>query len=351
MAILGADMGKCLSVNLSKHRFLFREQLKKSRDLKGGFVLDEEETKKMLETQSITYPEISEEKRFHPERLRPQMEAQAAASKAAPQKEPQEEDNSPVPLLNYYFHRSGTNEIDFAYSRRVIEAIGDCRQGYRTIDKDAFLSLRSRYSRMFFFYLSGNASQFQFKEQTVRGVFGIKNNYKRFSSLKPRLECVKKEFQRLGIDFQWEFSGGKNRSLIIQAKGMEQYHPSVQQNKELQPKAKELSEELVSFLKTKVKMNAKGIASNKKTFLAYIYFFEEKGLMDFLGKKMKTAGYLKAYKRIGYLIRAVQNETDREQASGRAEEKKTDIDNLKATDPRIQAMINDLAERKKIDSS
>jgi hypothetical protein len=95
---LRADMTKCLSANMSRHRFLYGKQLKKSRDLKGGFILDEEETKKMLTTQSILYPEIGGEKRFHPERLRPQMEAEVLKAKTP------EGDRSPKTILSYYYH-------------------------------------------------------------------------------------------------------------------------------------------------------------------------------------------------------------------------------------------------------
>jgi hypothetical protein len=106
---------------------------------------------------------------------------------------------------------------------------------------------------------------------------------------------------------------------------MQQYHPSVQKEKSLSPKAKKLSGELVDFLKEKVKMSDAGIAANRKTFLRYIYFFGEDGLIRFLHKKMNARDYWKKHNRIGWLIASVKGETADEQSTGRVEEKKADI--------------------------
>jgi hypothetical protein len=334
-------MEKCFSANMSRHRYLYKNQLRESRDLKGGFVLGAEETQKILAAQSITYSEISGEKRFHPERLRPQMEAQATAwkkevRKAAEAPETQEgkeaqeakkTGKTPLPpVICDYFHDKGTNKIDFSYSQPFVEIVGNCTQGYRTVDVSALLSLRSRYARLFFIYLSGSAKDFRFGEDKVREMFGLEEHYKRFSSLKKRLECVRDELEELGITFQWEFRReGRENALLVQAKGMERYHPSVQKEKSLSPKAKDLSGELVDFLKQKVKMTDKGIAANKNTFLEYIKFFGEKELIAFLCKKMDAPGYWEKHSRIGWLIGAVKGETADEQATGRVEEKKADI--------------------------
>jgi hypothetical protein len=352
MSNLSADMSKCLSSNLSTHRFLFKEQLKKSRDLKGGFILDAENTRKMLEIQGIDYPFIAGEKRFHPERLRPQMEAQVKVQMDKPPEE-QETANRPVLILSYYYHKPRTNSISYNYAPCFIQSVVDCRKGYRTVQKEALVSLRSRYSRLLFIYMSGNADQFTFNEATLREMFGIRDKYKRLSGIKKRLECVKKEFAGLGLDFHWAFEGAKNQKnqLSVHVKGMSQYHPSVSEQKEqLQIKDKKLPGDVVNFLKTKFGMNDKEIASNRKTFLSYIHYFGEGGLLEFLRKVRKSDGYFKARSRIGYLINAVKDEVRQEQSTGRVEGKKTDIDNMEITDPRIKEII-DYNKINKLDSS
>ena len=235
-----------------------------------------------------------------------------------------------------------------------MHSVADCRRGYRTVDGDVLQSLRSRYARLLFIYLSGNSDSFTFNEETVRGMFGIKERYKgRISAIKSRLDCVKREFEEIGVYFHWEFRGrnGKSISLHVQAKGMSQYHPSLQEGKGRQPQAKELSGALVSFLKEKVKLDDKGIACNKRTFLQYIYFYGEEGLTAFLRRKMKEPGYHCKRNRTGWLIGAVKSETAMETATGRVEGKKAGIDNMPAEimDPRIREASGRLV--KKFDSS
>jgi hypothetical protein len=335
-------MGKCLSANLSGHRHLFREQLKSSRGRKGCFILDANKAQQILATQPMSYSDIAAGKRFHSERLHPQMKAQkhlylkaldTAASVSSGNADP------PLPVLSDCYHKNRTNSLSFSYSPQFAAAIGDCQKGYRTVDQAALLSLRSRYSRLFFIYLSGKSDSFTFREDTLREMFFIEGQYKHFSALKKRLECVKREFERLGVKFLYEFRGNrKHRELFVHAQGMEKYHPSFQQKKEegIQERSKKLSEAMVKFLKEEAKLNDVGINSNRQTFLGYIYFFGEKGLMDFLSKKMKSKGYWKAQNRIGYLIEAVRRETALEKETGRVEEKKTDVDSLQMTDPLVR---------------
>jgi hypothetical protein len=182
-------------------------------------------------------------------------------------------------------------------------------------------------------------------------MFGLETSYKKkFCSLKRRMECVRKEFGKLGVDFTWEFRRqGSEMLLTIRAKGMEQYHPSVAKEKNAPPRAKELSEKVVKFLDDKLKMNSKEINSNKKTFLNYIYYFGEDGLIKLLSQKMKDPKYWLVHNRIGWLIGAVKGETAKMHATGRVEEKKTNIDNVEVTDPRIREAINRI--RNKYDSS
>jgi hypothetical protein len=340
-----ADMEKCFSANMSRHRYLYRKQLNRSRDLKGGFVLDAEETQKMLAPQSITYPEIAGERRFHPERLRPQMEAQAEAWKKEARKaaEAQKADKSPPPVICSYFHEPRTNKIDFSYSQPFIETVGDCTPGYRTVAMDVLLSLRSRYSRLFFIYLSGSSKYFRFKEATVREMFGLEDCYRRFGSLKKRLECVKREFKRLDVDFRWEFREERGEKfLYIRSRGMEQYRPSLQEEKSDPADNRPLPEELVSFLKEKLDMDDAGINSNKKTFLGYIDFFGEEKLIAFLSEKMKDYGFREKHNPTGWLIAAVKGEVAKEGSTGRVEKKNGELDKMQYSDipdPRVRALL------------
>jgi hypothetical protein len=266
------------------------------------------------------------------------MQAQFEASKR------KTEEGKPEPVLSHYYHKDRTNAIEFAYSQYFVDRAGDCKQGYRTIDKDALLSLRSRYARRFFIYLSGNADCFHFRESVVRKMFGLETSYKKkFSSLKRRMECVREEFGKLGVDFTWEFRRqGSETLLTIRAKGMEQYHPSVAKEKDAPPREKELSGKIVDFLKQRLKMDDKGINSNKKTFLNYIYYFGEDGLIKFLSQKMKDPKYWQVHNRIGWLIGAVKDEASKAEERGVGNAVKGDIkDNVEITNPLIRKMFED----------
>jgi hypothetical protein len=328
---LRADLRKCLSANISTHRHLFREQLKKRRDLKGGFIMEEEDMQEILAGQHISYGEINRGKRCHTERLLPQMRREASG-------------DAKTRLLNHYYHKERSGSIEFAYSEGFARSITDCSRGYRTVDKDALLSLRSRYSRLFFIYLSGESDRFQFREETLREMFGIRDHYKRIGSLKKRLDSVRKEFSKLGLDFKWEF---RNGNLHIEAAGMKSYRCSRKQE-ESGERPRELSGEAVDFLKTRVKMSSEGIKANKKTFLDYIFYFGEKGLADFLMQKMNDPESWKKRNRTGWLIGAVKGELEKERSTGRAEGKQSDIDHMKTGSPRIREHIDRIL--KKLDS-
>jgi hypothetical protein len=208
---------------------------------------------------------------------------------------------------------------------------------------DALLSLRSRYARLFFVYLSGSSKYFRFGEATVREMFGLEERYKRFGSLKKRLECVKREFKNLDIGFRWEFREERGEKMLyIESSGMERYHPSLQEKKSRSPEDRPLPEKLVSFLKKKLDMDDAGINSNKKTFLGYIDFFGEEELITFLRKKIQAYGFWQKQNPVGWLIAAVKREVAKEESTGRVEKKNGELDKMQYSDipdPRVRELL------------
>ncbi|MDR1436794.1 MAG: hypothetical protein LBI65_01615 [Candidatus Symbiothrix sp.] len=203
ISLLPVDVVRFITMNFNRER---------SRYVYTGtkrLTITDEDKQQLLLPQTTDYRQqtINPDKRRHFERLHKQFQKDADGN---PVEWPEitiyngeEQKFEKVRPVSQYDHPHYTPDIHYTLNEKFINHNNRFAKGYRDVCIDALNELTGRYSRIFFAYLGGDKYDFHFSVEKLRELLNIEDAYKKRSSINLILECVKKEFLGIGLDFDY----------------------------------------------------------------------------------------------------------------------------------------------------
>ena len=168
-------------------------------------VISKEDLQKVLNHNQTTYNNLKlNEERRHFERIHEKFTDPGAYPVITVYNDEKQSTEFLSPISEYD-HPRYTSNISYTFNPEFIKFNNEFNSGYRTVCIDVLNALVSKYSRLFFVYLSGNMQEFHFGEKKLRELLNITGKYSKRAAILPILDCVQKELKELGIEFDYSY--------------------------------------------------------------------------------------------------------------------------------------------------